>query len=142
MEAEESWQIRTAAAVDLETVLELWREAGVPAGATDTKRGLERLLDRDRESLLLATPAEGAIVGTLIVAWDGWRGSFYRLVVAPGWRRRGAATALVRAGERRLAELGAVRLTALLTSDGPAAASLWGSLGYRSQPGVSRFVKE
>ena len=63
-----------------------------------------RLVERDLDSLLLAE-AGGRIVGSLIVAWDGWRGSFYRLAVHPDWRRRGVATALIRAGPRRKTDL-------------------------------------
>jgi ribosomal protein S18 acetylase RimI-like enzyme len=98
------------------------------------------LLDRDPDSLLLAEAGE-AIVGSPIVAWDGWRGSFYRLAVDPRWRRRGIAAALVRAGEVRLERLGAVRLTAIVASDELAARSLWQSLGYMRQADTSRFVR-
>jgi ribosomal protein S18 acetylase RimI-like enzyme len=142
MEAEASWELRAATAADIEPVLALWRDAGVPTGATDSEPGLRRLLEDAPGSLLLAQAPDCTVAGTLIVAWDGWRGSFYRLAVRPEWRRRGVGTALVRAGERRLADLGAVRLTALLTREGPAARGLWASMGYTPQQGVSRFVKE
>ncbi len=42
---------------------------------------------------------DGAIVATLIAAWDGWRGNMYRLAVAPELRREGIARTLVEAGE-------------------------------------------
>ena len=35
------------------------------------------------------------MVGSLIAAWDGWRGSFYRLAVHPERRRQRIATALL-----------------------------------------------
>ena len=99
-----------------------------------------RLVERDADSLLLAE-AGGRIVGSLIVAWDGWRGSFYRLAVHPDWRRRGIATALIRAGEDRLRALGAVRLTAIVASEEHAAMTLWQAAGYERQVDVSRFVR-
>ncbi len=107
---------------------------------TDTEDALERLLRRDPDSLLLAE-AGGGVVGSLIVAWDGWRGSFYRLAVHPQWRRRGIATALIGAGERRLQELGAIRLTAIVLSEERVAIDLWSAVGYQRQAGVSRFVR-
>jgi ribosomal protein S18 acetylase RimI-like enzyme len=58
-------------------------------------------LASDREALLVAERG-GAIVGSLIVAFEGWRGSFYRLAIHPAERRRGLASALVDHGERRL----------------------------------------
>ena len=134
------WTIRTGAKADFPSVLGLWREAEGPPSATDTEQALSRLLDRDPGSLLLAE-AGGKVVGSLIAGWDGWRGSFYRLAVDREWRRRGVATALVRAGEERLRDLGAVRLTAIVVSDQDAAMAAWQALGYSPQAGRSRFVR-
>ena len=73
------YTIRTATNADVTAVLALWRTAENRPSATDTEQALNGLLKRDSDSLLLA--ADGAeIVGTLIVGWDGWQGSFY---VAP-----------------------------------------------------------
>jgi hypothetical protein len=32
--------------------------------------------------------ADGVVIGSLIAAWSGWRGSFYKLVVHPDRRRQ------------------------------------------------------
>jgi ribosomal protein S18 acetylase RimI-like enzyme len=125
---------------DFAAVLSLWREAASLPTATDSEDGLELLHRHDPESLLVAE-ADGAIVGSLIAAWDGWRGSFYRLAVHPGWRRKGIAASLVRAGEARLEALGAVRLTAIVAADETAAQSLWKTVGYERQAARSRFVR-
>lgn len=122
-------------------MLSLWRAAGVPAGATDTREGLARLLRRDREGLLLAD-CEGSPIGTLIAVWDGWRGSFYRLAVLPERRREGIATALLREGERHLRRLGAVRLTAIVSEGEDGATAFWRAAGYRLQGDRRRFVRE
>jgi ribosomal protein S18 acetylase RimI-like enzyme len=132
--------IRTANWNDLAAVLDLWRAAGSIPSATDTEAGLRTLLAQDPGALLLAE-ADGEAIGSLIAAWDGWRGSFYRLAVHPARRRQGVAAALVRAGEERLAGLGAVRLTAIVADAEHAAAALWESAGYERQPDRSRFVR-
>jgi ribosomal protein S18 acetylase RimI-like enzyme len=131
--------IRAGTKADVASILVLWRAAESPPSATDTADALRLLLRRDPESLLVAQVGE-EIVGSLIVAWDGWRGSFYRLAVHPNWRRQGIATALVRAGEERLQALGAIRLTAIVASGECAAMSLWAAAGYERQPDQSRFV--
>lgn len=134
------WEIRTGSERDIDAVLALWRAAQGTPSATDTEDGVARLLDHDPGSLLLAE-AERAMVGSLIAAWDGWRGSFYRLTVHPEHRRRGLATALVRAGEERLRELGAVRLTAIVAGEDGNAAALWSSVGYERQAARDRYVR-
>lgn len=134
------WTIRTGTAADIPSLLELWRGAESLPSVTDNEHGLERLLARDPDSLLIAA-AGAEPIGSLIAAWDGWRGSFYRLAVDPPWRRQGLATALVRAGEQRLQSLGAIRLTAIVAGDELAALSLWESAGYERQANRSRFVR-
>jgi len=88
-------------------VLDLWRRAEGSRSSTESAEDVGGLLLRDPEALLLAETEEGEIVGSLIVGWNGWRGTFYRMAVDPTHRRRGLATALVRAGEERLRALGA-----------------------------------
>src|SRR5207302_1046872 len=107
------WMIRSATSADVVAVLALWNAADDPPGVTDTPDGLGALLATDRQALLIAE-SERRVVGSLIAAWDGWRGSFYRLAVHPNRRREGIATALLREGESRLRGRGAVRLTAIV----------------------------
>jgi GNAT superfamily N-acetyltransferase len=105
------WTIRSATEGDVSSVLGLWVTAGSVVSVSDTREGLSRLLATDRDALLIADLG-GVLIGSLIAAWDGWRGSFYRLAVHPDRRRQGIATGLLREGERRLRARGTVRLTA------------------------------
>jgi ribosomal protein S18 acetylase RimI-like enzyme len=132
--------IRPGRDSDVAGVLELWRRAEATPTSTESPADVGALLLRDPEALLVAE-VDGEIVATLIVGWDGWRGGFYRLAVDPTQRRRGLATALVRAGEERLRALGAHRLHAIVDSDEPAAMAFWSAVGYENQAARSRFVK-
>jgi ribosomal protein S18 acetylase RimI-like enzyme len=91
---------------------------------------------------LLVAELDGVLIGSLIAAWDGWRGSFYRLAVSPEYRRKGLATTLLREGERRLRERGAVRLTAIVADDEDGAMAFWRAAGYEPQRHRARFVRE
>jgi len=71
-------------------VLAVWRAAEVVPSVSDDAGSLRRLLDTSDDALLIAE-VDGRVVGTLIAAWDGWRGNLYRLAVLPSWRRRGIA---------------------------------------------------
>ncbi len=135
------WAIRSASERDLESILGLWASAGGPVSVSDTRVGLACLLERDREALLLAEQ-NGVVIGSLIAAWDGWRGSFYKLAVHPGHRRRGLATELLREGERRLRARGAIRLTAIVIAGDAAATGFWEAAGYARQGDRARFVRQ
>ena len=74
------WTIRSAVEGDIASILSLWLAAGGEMTVSDTHEGLARLLATDPEALLLADLG-GVPIGSLIAGWDGWRGSFYRLVV-------------------------------------------------------------
>lgn len=133
--------LRSAGSRDIGAVLSLWALGGGPSSVTDTADAIADLLTRDPGALLVAESGS-AVVGSLIAAWDGWRGSFYKLVVHPEHRRHGIATELLREGERRLRAQGAIRLTAIVVADDPAAMAFWeaayaqlthsASNGYRS----------
>jgi ribosomal protein S18 acetylase RimI-like enzyme len=134
-------EIGRAREEDLGAVLELWAVARSPYSSTpDNPEVLARLVDRDAGALLVAR-RDGRVVGTLIAAWDGWRGNMYRLAVAPDHRRSGIGRELVRAGEQRLYESGARRVTALVGAEDEEAMALWRAAGFEHDPLVSRFVK-
>jgi len=138
--AAERWTLRDARAAEAEAILALWRQACVASGPTDTAPDLRRLLAHPTATVVVAE-RDGALVGTVVAAFDGWRGSLYRLAVHPAHRRRGCARALVAAAERRLAGWGARRLPALVERDRPGATAFWAAAGYAPEPGLVRHVR-
>jgi ribosomal protein S18 acetylase RimI-like enzyme len=137
---ERALALRTATEEDIASVLGLWAAADSPPSVSDSPDGLGRLLAADPQALLVAE-LDGVLAGSLIAAWDGWRGSLYRLAVSPEHRRKGLATMLLREGERRLRELGAVRLTAIVVADEAGAMAFWQAVGYERQQHRARFVR-
>ena len=132
--------VRTGVLADVDGVVALWARATDPTSLPSDRDSLTQLLARDPDALIVAE-ADGRVVGSLIAGWDGWRGTFYRLAIDPAHRRRGLATAMVRAGEERLRSLGAKRLNAIVESEEADAMSFWASAGYELQTARSRFVK-
>ena len=132
--------LRHAQAGDLPSVLSLWAGAEAEPTVTDDEAALTQLLRFAPDALLLAVEGD-RLLGTLITAWDGWRGSFYRLVVARDRRREGIARRLVEAGEDHLARLGARRLAVFTVASDPRATPFWQAVGYEAQEDRQRLIK-
>jgi ribosomal protein S18 acetylase RimI-like enzyme len=135
------YRVRPAGIGDAAAVLELWRVADAVPSATDDPPALELLLTRAPEGLLVAETDDGAIIGSVVAVFDGWRANLYRLAVHPEHRRRGVATALVEDAERRCRDAGCRRISALVVQDHADAVACWAALGYEPDPRVTRSVK-
>jgi len=125
---------------EAETVLALWGAADTAPSVTDAVDSVTTAIEH-ADSWLLVADLDIRVVGSLLVTWDGWRGSFYRLAVLPEWRRRGIASALVCEGERRLDTVGTQRLSAIVLLDHPDATAFWMNAGFEHQVAAGRFTR-
>jgi ribosomal protein S18 acetylase RimI-like enzyme len=135
------FDVRACRPSEASAVLELWEQTrSGHATMTDRLDDVQRLLSHDAGSLLVAD-ADGAILGALIAASDGWRGNMYRLAVRVEHRRAGVGLALVRAGEQHLRRQGANRVTALVAYEDDIAVSFWEAAGYPQDHEIGRHVR-
>ncbi|WP_435644085.1 GNAT family N-acetyltransferase [Streptomyces sp. H49] len=133
-------RIRSAEPHDLDAVLAFWRTAAEGTSISDDHAGVERLVARDPQALLLAELG-GELVGTVIAGFDGWRCHLYRLAVRPDRRRRGVATALLAAAEERFVRLGGRRADAMVLVRNERAQHAWRAAGYGPEERWRRWVK-
>jgi ribosomal protein S18 acetylase RimI-like enzyme len=132
--------IRACRADEVDAVLAVWEAADAPESTGADRAGVEGVLRRDREALLVAE-LDGRLVGTVVAGWDGWRANLYRLAVLPELRRHGIALRLVEAAEARLRALGARRCGAIVLRDNTPANGLWAAAGFATQDEVRRYVR-
>ena len=80
------------------------------------------------------------MIGSLIAAWDGWRGQLYRLAVHPGCGARASRrhwSERARCGSARSAPR---RVAAIVVADHDHARGFWQAVGY-DQVAQVRFVR-
>ncbi|MFD0313516.1 GNAT family N-acetyltransferase [Streptomyces flavalbus] len=133
-------RIRAAGPEDLDAVLAFWKVAAEGTSISDDRDGVERLVARDPESLLLAERA-GELVGTVIAGFDGWRCHLYRLAVHPDHRRQGVGTALLTAAEDRFVRLGGRRADAMVLTRNATGQRAWEAAGYAPEEQWRRWVR-
>lgn len=134
--------IRPCRLDECEAVLQVWRRAGSVPTVTDDIVSVRRLVGEGPGTLLVAE-ADGAVIGTIVAGWDGWRGAIYRLAVVPEHHRSGLGGALVDAALQWLRGRGARRCTAIVHTTEVHAMAFWRAMstsGFAQQPDVTRFV--
>ncbi|MFF8942225.1 GNAT family N-acetyltransferase [Streptomyces sp. NPDC014864] len=133
-------KIRTASSAEAPALLAFWARSAEGTSITDDEDGVTRLLDRDPEAVLVAE-RDGAIVGTVIAGYDGWRCHLYRLAVDPDQRRQGIAAALLAGAHERFVALGGRRADAMVLDHNELGQHAWRAAGYHVDEEWSRWVR-
>jgi ribosomal protein S18 acetylase RimI-like enzyme len=126
MPASTTFEIRPATSDDRDAIQRLWEEAGL-SGATPDE--WDALVDGPANAILVAEEG-GAVVGSAIAAFDGWRAYIYHVAVVEHHRRQGLGHNLVMRAEQYLAEAGARRVYVMVHEENTEGLALVGSVGY------------
>lgn len=78
----------------------------------------------------VAAAEDGLVVGYTMAGVQGRQGNLVRLAVAPGWRRKGVASALVETSARAMREEGARRIVLCTQADNATSQQLYARLGF------------
>lgn len=116
---------------DYEQVVSLWLECELIRHKQSVSR--EMLLaksQRDPQLFLVGEDSKERVIGTVMGAWDGWRGWIYKLAVAKDRRRDGLGSRLVAEVISRLRQSGATIVRAYVEKDNGSSLSMFGKLGF------------
>jgi len=132
--------LRGARPDEVDAVLAFWATAAEGKSVSDDPAGVQRLIERDPDALVLAVEGD-RIVGSVIAGFDGWRCHLYRLAVAPDRRREGIGAQLIAAAERRFAGFGGRRADAMVLERNATAHRAWSAAGYEREDHWRRWIK-
>lgn len=118
---------------DERAVVALWEAAGLTRPWNDPSADLRAALSTPTSTVLGARTPEGALVGTVMVGYDGHRGWVYYLAVDESSRGSGLGRALMVAAEAWLVAEGAPKVQLMVRESNTAVLGFYAALGYTDQ---------
>jgi ribosomal protein S18 acetylase RimI-like enzyme len=124
--------IGPACAENRDAVVALWIAAGLTRPWNNPGSDFDLALSNHTSTIFIARDA-AAVVGSVMVGFDGHRGWVYYLASDPENRGRGIGRALMAAAENWLRELGCPKIQLMVRQDNFDATSFYSAIGYLEQ---------
>ena len=133
--------IDAAGAADGEAVVALWQACGLTRPWNDPHGDFALAIATATSTVFVGRDGD-AVIGSVMVGFDGHRGWVYYLAVAPGRRREGLGRALMHAAEQWLRAQNAPKIQLMVREGNDAAIGFYRALGLEVQPVVvlGRFL--
>jgi len=78
-----------------------------------------------------------AVVGTTMAGYDGHRGWIYSIAVSPKFQKQGLGSSLIAFAERRLSELGCMKINLQIMEGNEEIENFYLASGYQSEKRIS-----
>jgi ribosomal protein S18 acetylase RimI-like enzyme len=124
--------IREFREADRAEVIAMWRRAGLVRPWNDPDRDIDRKL-ADSPWGLLVGEVEGSVVASMMVGYDGHRGSVFYLAVDSGHRGLGLGSTLMEHAEALLLARGCPKLNVSVRADNTGVIGFYEARGYRHE---------
>ena len=124
--------IETLTAADLDDVLDVWRDAGLPTRPTgrDARAAILAQFALPQCRFFGIRDASGRLIGAVLANHEGRKGWINRLAVRPAARRGGLARALLEACERWFGDEGILVVAALVEGYNTGSQALFEACDY------------
>lgn len=121
---------------DEQAVKLLWDRCSLTRPWNDPGKDIARKLQIQPGWFLVGVVGE-QIIATIMIGYDGHRGSVNYLAVDPGHRRKGLGKALMAEAERLLREIGCPKMNLLVRSDNVEVKAFYEKLGFQEEAVVN-----
>ncbi|NLY63437.1 MAG: GNAT family acetyltransferase [Alcaligenaceae bacterium] len=123
-------RIRPFRLEDSDAVIGLWRECDLLRPWNDPQKDIERKLTVQPELFIVAENAEGAVIGSAMIGYEGHRGWVYYLAVKPACQGQGAGRALMHEAEALLLARGCPKIQLLVRAGNSQVVDFYERQGY------------
>lgn len=114
---------------DSDEVVALWDACGLIRPWNNPHADILRKLTDGNGAFWVATSAD-AVIASVMIGYDGHRGSINYLAVAPAWQRTGIGARLMRQAEAFLLDRGCPKVNLCIRKDNEAVRTFYDQLGY------------
>ncbi len=122
-------------------VVSLWKEVfGYEADHNVPELVIDKKLEANDELLFVAIDNK-EIIGSIMAGYDGHRGWIYSLAVSPKYRNKGLGSQLLTFAEKRLTEIGCMKINLQILSDNKAVEEFYHANGYKTEERISMGKK-
>jgi len=118
---------------DHDQVIALWQACGLIVPWNNPDDDIQRKLVNSSDLFFLARLGD-LVIGSCMAGYDGHRGWFYYLGVAPEFRQLGVADKLIQHGESALAALGCPKINLMVRQTNTGVIRFYKKNGYEDDP--------
>ena len=137
---EDDFVIRDFLPADTDAVVQLWHSCGLTRPWNDPHKDIERkAADQNGAFWVASTPCPdpltkdgGKIIGTVMIGYDGHRGSINYLAVSPTHQSKGLGAAIMQAAEAFLIRRECPKVSLCVRRENHAVLSFYDRLGYQA----------
>ena len=122
-------KIRDFSVSDTERVVALWNRCGLTRPWNDPYKDISRKMSDNNGAFWVADHAE-VVVASVMIGYDGHRGSINYLAVVPEYQRSGLGAELMRRAEHFLIERGCPKVSFCVRRNNEAVLAFYQELGY------------
>jgi len=123
--------------VHRDKVISLWKEVfGYEAEHNAPRLVIDKKLEFG-DGLFFIAQNNKAVIGTIMAGYDGHRGWIYSIAVSPNFQKQGIGSSLLSFAERRLSELGCMKINLQIMEGNEVVENFYISNGYQTEKRIS-----